>query len=138
MAYQIRKVKYCYITVPSRAGQAAKILTELKDAGVDLTAFSGFPVKGGKSQIDLVSNDIAGIKWVAKKNDWRLSKVKKGFLIQGTDEIGAVHKVLSRLSDEKINVVAVDAVAAGKGRYGMIMWVKPKDYNRASKFLNAK
>ena len=138
MAYQIRKVNYCYVTVPSRAGQGVKILGELKDAGVNLLAFSGFPGKGGKSQVDLVSNDMAGIRRVAKKNAWRLSKTKKGFLVQGSDELGAIHKVLARLADEKINVVAADAVAAGKGRYGMIMWVKPKDYNRAARLINAK
>ncbi len=138
MAYQIRKVKYCYLTVPSRTGQGVKILGELKDASVNLIAFSGFPVKGGKSQIDLVSNDMAGVRRVAKENAWRLSKVKRGFIVQGTDEVGAVHKVIARLANEKINVVAADAVAAGKGRYGMIMWVKPKVYNRAARVLNAK
>ena len=57
--------------------------------------------------------------------------------MQGTDELGAVHKVLDRLARENINVVAADAVAAGKGRYGMLMWVKPKDFNRAARILNA-
>ena len=103
-------------------------MIELKDAGVDLTAFSGFPVKGGKSQIDLVSNDIAGIKRVAKKNDWCLSKVKKGFLVQGTNEIGAIQKIPSKLSNEKINVVAVDAVAAGKGRFVKLKIIKDLNY----------
>lgn len=138
MAYQIRKVNYCYLTVPSRAGQGVNILGALSDAGVDLLAFSGFPIKGRKSQVDLVSKDMAGIRRVAKKNNWRLSQTKKGFLVQGTDEIGAVHKVMSRLAAGKINVTAMDAVAAGRGRYGMIMWVKPKVYNRAAKLLKAK
>jgi len=29
-------------------------------------------------------------------------------------------------------------VAAGKGRYGMILWVNPKSYARAAKVLKAK
>ena len=137
MAYMIRKVNYCKMTVSSRAGQGVKILGALKDAGVDLLAFTGFPVGGGKSQVDLVATKMNGIQRVANKNKWRISKTKKGFLVQGTDELGAVHKVLDRLARENINVVAADAVAAGKGRYGMLMWVKPKDFNRAARILNA-
>ncbi|UCG12895.1 MAG: hypothetical protein JSU72_20915 [Deltaproteobacteria bacterium] len=45
---------------------------------------------------------------------------------------------LTKLATKKINVTAADAVAAGKGRYGMILWVKPKDYAKAARALNAK
>ncbi|OGT28947.1 MAG: hypothetical protein A2W28_12810 [Gammaproteobacteria bacterium RBG_16_51_14] len=138
MAYQVSKVNYCYVTVPSRAGQGEKILNELREAGIDLLAFSGFPLKGGKSQVDLVSGDTAAIRRVARDKGWKLSDTKKGFLVRGSDEIGAVHRVIKRLSDEKINVTAADAVTAGNGRFGMIMWVKQKDYNRAARILNAK
>lgn len=138
MPYQTRKVKYCHVTVPSRPGTGTRILEPLKDAGVNLLAFTGFPVGGRKAQVDLVTDDIRGVQRVAKENDWRLSKVKKGFLVQGTDEIGAVDKVLSRLADEDINVTAVDAVAAGKGRFGMIFWVNPAKYNKAARVLKAK
>jgi len=137
MAYMIRKVNYCKMNVLSRAGQGVKILEALKDAGVDLLAFTGFPIGGGKSQVDLVAVKMADIQRIARKNRWPISKTKKGFLVQGTDESGAVHKVLERLSKENINVVAADAVAAGKGRYGMIFWVNSKFYNRAAKILNA-
>ena len=138
MAQRIRKVNYCYLKVPSRAGQGAKILSEIKNAGINLLAFSGFPDKGGKSQIDLVAENMAAIRKVAGKNGWRLSNTKKAFLIQGTDEVGAVQKSVQRLAKNGINITAVDAVAAGIGRYGMILWVKPKDYNRAARVLNAK
>ena len=137
MAYQIRKVKYCYVTVPSRAGQAVKILSDLKAAKIDLLAFSGFPLRSGKSQVDLVSGNTGAIERLARRNRWKLSRVKRGFLVQGTDEVGAVHKVLSRLADKGINVIAADAVAAGKGRYGMILWVNPQKYNTAARILNA-
>lgn len=138
MSYQIRKVKYCYVTVPSRSGKAVKILQALREAGVNLLAFSGFPVKDGKSQVDLVSDNMAGIARVAKQHGWRLSKVKRGFLVQGVDQLGAVEKVLRRLAEKDINVIAADAVAAGKGRYGMILWVNPKKYSSAARALNAR
>ena len=51
MAYRIRKVNYCKLSVLSRAGQAEKILGAIKEAGIRMQAFSGFPVGGGKAQM---------------------------------------------------------------------------------------
>jgi hypothetical protein len=138
MSYSARKVNYCYITIGNRAGTAANILDQIKAAGINLLAFSGFPTKGGKAQVDLVANKLGEIKKLARKNDWKLSKSKKALLIQGPDKPGAVTEPIGKLAKEKINVIAADAVAAGKGRYGMILWVKPKVYNRAAKALKAR
>ena len=137
MADSVRKVQYAYVMVPNRPGQGAKMLLELKSSGVDLVAYSGFPGKKG-SQIDLVTQDMTGLKRVARTNGWKLSKVKKGFLIQGPDRIGAVHRHLAKLAERKVNVVAANAIAAGKGRYGMILWVRPKDYAKAARALGAR
>lgn len=138
MADRVRKVNYCYLTVPNRAGHGAKVLGELKDAGVNLLAYTGFPGKKGKAQLDLVPENLAALRRVARKNGWRLSTTKKGFLVQGNDDIGAVHRHINKLAQNKINITAADAVAAGKKRYGMILWVRPKDFSRAARVLRAK
>ena len=138
MASRVQKVNYCYTRVAARAGQASKILNALKDEGINLSAFIGFPVGKGKAQIDLISNNLKDIRRVAKKNGWRLSKTKKGFLVQGDDAPGAACKVLDKLSKEKINITAASAATAGKKRYGMMIWVKAKDYARSARLLNAK
>ncbi|MCH6562051.1 MAG: hypothetical protein IH800_06495 [Myxococcales bacterium] len=138
MADRVRKINYCYLTVSNRPGHAAKVMDELRKADINLLAFSAFPAKAGKSQLDLVADKMAGVRSVAKKNGWRLSKVKKGFLVQGSDKVGAVSRHIQKLGDRKINVTAADAVAAGSGRYGMILWVKPKDYARATRALGAR
>ncbi len=137
MADRVRKVNYCYVTVPARTGHGARVLGQLKEADVNLLAFSGFPAKGGRAQIDLIAQDMAGVRRVARKNGWRLSATKKGFLVQGKDDVGSVCRHIQKLADGRINVTAAGAVAAGKNRYGMILWVKPKDYARAAKALNA-
>jgi hypothetical protein len=138
MPDRVRKVSYCYPIVPNRAGQGARILGEIARAGINLLAYSGFPVGGGKSQLDLVVEQTGPLLRLARKNGWRLSKVKKGFVIQGTDRAGAVHRHLQKLADAGINVTAADAVAAGQGRYGMLLWVKPRDYARAARALGAR
>jgi hypothetical protein len=138
MADRVRKVGYCYLKVPSRAGRGAAVLEALRGAGIDLLAFTGFPDRGGKAQIDLVTDELARVRRVARQHGWRLSATKRGFLVQGNDRVGAVHSHLQKLADAKINVTAVDAVAAGGGRYGMILWVKPRDYARAAQALGAR
>ena len=138
MADRVRKVNYCYAKVSARAGQGAAVLDEIQQAGVNLLAFSGFPIGGGKAQLDLVAQDLAAVRRVARKNGWRLSKTKKAFLIQGDDRVGSCHRQLKKLADQKINVTAVDAVAAGKGRWAAILWVKPQAYARAARALRAK
>jgi hypothetical protein len=138
MADRVRKASYCYLTLPNRAGQGEKVLGQLKDSGVNLLAFTAFPVKGGKAQVDLIAESPAALRRVARKNGWRLSKNKKGFLVQGNDQVGAVYRHVKKLADRKINITAADAMCAGKGRYGMLLWVKPKDYARAARVLKAK
>lgn len=138
MADRVSKISYLYVTLSNRAGQGAKVLGELKRAEVNMLACSGFPARGGKVQLDLVVENQAAVRRIAKKNDWRLSKVKKAFLVQGDDKVGAVHRHVERLAENGISVTAADAVTAGHGRYGMILWVKPKDYKRAAKALGAR
>ena len=134
----VRKVNYCYVKVPNRPGQGAAVLRVLRESGVNLVAYSGFPGKTGSSQVDLVPVKMSALRQVARKQGWRLSKVKKGFVIQATDTVGAVHRHIQKLADARINIVAAAGVAAGKRRYGMILWVRPKDYARASRALGAR
>ena len=137
MAIKVRKVDYFYTMVPNKSGQGAKILTALANAGVDLLALSAFP-SGRKSQLDLMPADSAKLKRVAKKMGVALSKRKTGFLVQGDDRVGAMLGIAGKLGAAKINVIAVDAVTAGKGRFGAIFWVKPAAVAKAAKALGAR
>jgi hypothetical protein len=134
----VRKIEYCYAIIPSRAGHGAEMLRALRDEGVSLLAFTGFPIGGGKAQVDFVAPRIADVRRVARVHGWKLSPTKRGFLVQGRDRVGAVQRHLARLAKRGINVTAVDAVAAGGGRFGMILWVKPADTARAARALGAR
>jgi hypothetical protein len=43
----------------------------------------------------------------------------------------------ARLAAARINVTAIDAICAGGGRYGAILWVASRDYNKAATRLGA-
>lgn len=129
----IRLVDYFYITVPDKPGEGARALNTLKEAGVNLLAFSGFP-EGRKGQLDFIPADVAAFKAAAKQAKWKVKGPKRGFLVQGDDRVGAIAELLDRLASAKINVTAVDAVCAD-GRYGAIFWVAPKDVKKTAALL---
>ena len=68
----------------------------LKEAGVNLLAFSGCPY-GRQSQRDFVHLDPQGFVNTARKDGMKLSSKKVGFLIQGHDRVGAIGETLSKL-----------------------------------------
>lgn len=138
MADRVKKVSYCYVKVPNRAGQGQRILRQLREDGVNLLAYSGFPAGGGKAQLDFIPEDLGAFRRAARSHGWKTSPAKKGFLISGPDRIGAVDRHFEKLAAAGINVTAADAVAAGAGRYGMILWVKPTHYARAARALGAR
>jgi predicted amino acid-binding ACT domain protein len=77
-------------------------------------------------------------KKASKSTKIKTRAQKIGFLVQGKDRKGAVANQLRKLAEKKINVTAIDAVSAGAGRYAAILWVKPKDINKAAKALGAR
>lgn len=136
MAETVRGMDYYYVLVPDKPGEGARILDELRSTGVNLVAYSGFP-SGRGAQLDFVPVDSAAFKAVAKQKKWKVKGPKRALIIEGDDRLGACAAVLDRLAAAKINVTAMDAVAAGGGRYGAILWVNPRDVKRAAAILGA-
>jgi hypothetical protein len=137
MADTVRSVEYYYVTVADAPGEAQRILSALEDRGVNLHAFLGFPLGGGQSQIDLVPDDPESLRAAAERAGVTLSAAKRAFLVQGDDRVGAVADTTAKLAEANINVTAAAATGAASGRYGMIVWVAPADYERAADALGA-
>ena len=135
MAETVRTAEYFYVMVPDKPGEGARVLGELRSAGVNLVAYSGFP-SGRGAQLDVVPTDPAAFKTVAKQRKWKVKGPKRAFLIEGDDRVGACADVLGRLAAAKINVTAMDALAGG-GRYAAILWVKPRDVKKTAGVLGA-
>jgi hypothetical protein len=136
MADSVRLVDYFYVTAPQKPGVGAALLAELRQAGVNLLVFSGFP-SGRGAQIDFVPEDTAAFRAAAKKAKWKVTGPKRALLLEGDDRPGAIADVMQRLAGAKLNVTAIDAVCAGAGRYGAILWVAPRDVTKAARVLGA-
>jgi hypothetical protein len=137
MADTVRRVEYHYVTVPDSPGEGRRILSMLEESGVDLLAFLGFPVGSGQSQLDLVPDDPGSLRAAAERAGITLSEAKRAFLIQGDDRVGAVADTTAKLAAANIGITAAAATGAGSGRYGMILWVAPSDFDRAADALEA-
>jgi hypothetical protein len=111
------------------------VLAALAAEGVDLRAFCGFPIGDGKAQIDVVASDARALAAAADKLKLRFRKPKPAFLVEGDDRPGAVASVLARLANAKVAVTAAQAISAGAGRWGMIVWVKPAKAEQAGRAL---
>lgn len=134
MTDQIRITQYFKVAVPDKPGEGARTLTALRNAGVNLDAFSGFP-RNRRAQLDFVPSDPVAFKAIAKQAKLKVKGPKMCFLAEGEDRPGAGAALMGRLADAKINVTAIQAVCAGAGRYGATFWVKPRDVKKAAKAL---
>src|SRR2546426_9948998 len=99
----IRKVDYYYITAPDKAGEGARVLGALRDAGVNLLAVHAFP-SARRSQIDVVPSDSAAFVNAAKAAGVKSSKPKTGFLVEGDGRGGAVAPLLHRVGRGGVDV----------------------------------
>jgi hypothetical protein len=137
MAETVRGVEYYYVTVPDMPGEGLRVLSGLRERGVNLVAYLGFPLGGGQSQIDLVPEDPESLQDAARQAGMTLSDAKWAFLVQGDDRPGAVADITARLAEAGINITAAAAAGAGAGRYGLILWVAQADYESAADALGA-
>ncbi len=130
----VRLVDYYYVETSDKPGEGARLLNHLKEAGVNLLAVHGFP-RGRRAQINFFPSDPAAFKAAARKGRWKVVGPKRAFHIEGDDRVGALVEYFTRLANAGINITASDAVSAGAGRFGVILWVKPPDVRKAAKVL---
>jgi hypothetical protein len=136
MTDSIRKVDYFKAQVQDKAGEGARILSALLGEGINLLAFTGFP-RGRRTQLDFIPENGPAFRKAARRAGLEVTK-NTAFLIQGQDRPGVIAEIASKLADAGVNITALDGVAAGGGRYGAILWVKPADVRKAAKALGAK
>jgi hypothetical protein len=132
----IRRTDYFSLEVPNKVGEGARLLGALRDAGVNLTAFTAFP-SGRRAQIDFIPDDSAAFKSAARKLGIKVSPRKTVFIVQGDDRPGAIAALCEKIANAGINMIAMNAASVGNGRYAGMFWVEPGDVRKAAKVLGA-
>ena len=132
----IRRADYFSMDVANKTGEGARLLAQLREAGVNLTGFTGFP-SGRRAQVDFIPEDTATFKAAARKLGLTLGPRKTVFIAQGDDRVGAIAEICEKLAGAGINMIAMDALSAGNGRYAAMFWVDAADVRKAAKVMGA-
>ena len=84
MADLIRIAQYFKVQIADKPGTLAGILAPLRDAGVNLLAVHAFPLSR-RTQVDVVPEDPASFKNIAKIHKLKIQGPKMCLLVDGDD-----------------------------------------------------
>jgi hypothetical protein len=132
MADVIRTAQYFKVQIADKPGTLGGMLAPLREEGVNLLAVHAFP-RNRRTQVDVVPEDPTAFKNVAKAHKLKVQGPKMCLLVDGEDRPGVLADLTDRLGSARINMTAVTGLAAGQGRFGAILWVKPRDVKKAAK-----
>jgi hypothetical protein len=135
MAHEIRRADYYHTTVRDRPGEALRFLSQLRELGINLLAFTAIPVGLLQTQLTMFPDDAPRLREEGRKSGFALDGPHPAFLVQGSDVPGAVVDIHERLYHAGINVYASTGVSGGQGTFGYILYVRPGDFDAAAEAL---
>ena len=131
MAFDIKRVEYYNTTVEDHAGAGSKLLSLFAGVGISLLAFKAVPLEPRRTQFTLFPDDGLKMTAGAKKAGLELEGPHSALLIQGDDESGALADIYEKLSQAEIHVNESSGIADIKGSYGVILYLKQEDCEKA-------
>lgn len=132
MPLDIKKVGYYNITVDGHIGEGSKLLSAFAGVGVNLLAFKAVSVKNKHTQFSLFPDDSSKMNDGAKKAGLKLDGPHPALIIKGyDDESGALAEIYEKLSQADINVYESSGIANIKGSYGVVLYLKQEDCEKA-------
>lgn len=132
MAFEIKQVEYYNITVEGHIGEGSQLLSEFASAGVNLLAFKAVPLELTRTRFTLFPDDSSKIQAGANKAGLTLDGPHAALFIQGdNDESGALADIYEKLSQADIPVTESGGIANIKESYGVILYIRQEDSERA-------
>ena len=132
MADTIRFIQYFYVMAPNKPGEGARILNTLRDAGVNLLAFSAFP-HARRAQLDLVpavclpKTSYARFAWSAGAGPGsaRSQHEYRGRALLGKRRSGSVLQTVFGLPCRRARSSGAGCPWWSSGRVAMVAVVQP-------------
>jgi hypothetical protein len=132
MTLDVKKGEYFNITVDGDAGEGFKLLSVFAAAGVNLLAFKAVPVEPTRTRFTLFPDDSSKMKDGAKRAGLDLDGPHTALIIQGDeDESGACSDIHEKVSRAGIAVCESTGIANIKGSYGVVLYLKQEDCEKA-------
>jgi hypothetical protein len=129
--YLIERVEYYNTTVENHAGEGSRLLSVFAGVGVSLLAFKAVRLQSMRTQFTLFPNDGPKMTDGAKRAGLKLDGPHSALLIQGDDESGALADIYGKLSQAGIDVNESSGIADIKGSYGVVLYLKQGDCDKA-------
>lgn len=135
MSYKIKKIDYYNITVQDQPGEAYKLLAELKNLGISMSAFSAIPLGTDTTQLIVFPDDTHKMSKELRLAGQKPDGPHKALLVQGDDELGALVDIHMKLYKGHINISAAHGVTDGSGGFGYIIYLRTDEFEKAVKTL---
>ncbi len=132
----VKKLDHFSVKIANKTGEGSHVLQSLKEAGVNFTAIWGYEKNKRTALLELLPDDGKVFAKAAKKLGIEFAPALSAFFVSGEDHPGAVGDMLAKLAGAGINVIAVQAMCGGAGRYGAAVMVSKKDGRKAAKVLS--
>jgi hypothetical protein len=137
MAFDIKIVEYYTATVEGHAGEASKLLSVFAGVGINLLAYKTVPLEPMRTQFTLIPDDGLKMTAGAKKAGLNLDGPRSALYIRGDDESGALADIFEKLSRAEVDVYESSGLADIKGGYGVMLYLKREDCEKAKAALEA-
>jgi len=131
MTLTYRKVEYYNIAVRGHITEGSKLLTTIADAGVDFLAYKAIPLGQNRTQFTLFPVDGSKMTAGAIKAGLELDGPYSAIIITGDEEPGALAEIYRKLSQAGIQVEESSGIAHINGGYGVVLYLKQKDCDKA-------
>ncbi|MCO6431964.1 MAG: hypothetical protein J5J00_13985 [Deltaproteobacteria bacterium] len=130
---RIRKERYFSIQGHNRPGELSSITASLMSAGVDCSGIWGFGTGSEGAEIVVVPRHPQDFKELAQRQQWNMTE-GICFHLEGADKTGALVDILNKISKEKINLKAVDAIAV-EDDFGCYIWAPDEESEHVAQIL---
>jgi hypothetical protein len=138
MEINIKQAEYFSITIDDNAGKAHQLLAVYADAGVGLLAFKAVPAGPGHTQFSVFPNDSEKMKDAAKAAGLLLDGPHPALIVKSdSDEPGECAGVFEKLSRAGIHEYEACGIADIKDSYGIVLYMKQDDCEKALAALKA-
>ncbi len=135
MSYRIKKIEYYNLKVQDQPGEAYKLLSELKNLGINMAAFAAIPLSSDNTQLTVFPDDSYKLMKEVKLAGQRPDGPHKALLIQGDDELGALTDVHMKLYKSGVNISAAHGVTDGADKFGYVIYLRADEFEKAVKAL---
>jgi hypothetical protein len=136
VALEFKKSEYYNIIVQGHIAEGSKLLTTIADAGVDFLAYKAIPLDRKRTQFTLFPIDGSKMTSGAIKAGLKLEGPYSAVIITGDEKSGALAEIYRKLSQAGIQVEESSGIAHINGGYGVVLYLKQEDCDKAMAALS--